>query len=106
MVQCLWDEEYRFVNLPSKPNNTRPTKPSKLGKNSLQAHLYRKRKGNTPDSDDPSERRPDDKFDEYKAWCMDFNPTDCDVDDPFQYWINLELKYPYLSRMALDIFIV
>lgn len=104
MVQCLWDEEYRFLEIPSKPGSQQPKQP-KLQRNSLAAHLYRKRnKGNTTDSDSPSPRRSGDTFDEYKQWYAG-HPED-NIDDPIQYWINLAAQYPRLSRMALDILTV
>ncbi|RYP51798.1 hypothetical protein DL768_002945 [Monosporascus sp. mg162] len=56
----------------------------------------------TMGSDDSVGIEARDALGEYRAWCMDFEPGDREVQDPIAYWIQKSVKYFRLSRMALD----
>ena len=45
-------------------------------------------------------------LDEYEQWQRDINDSDALVTDPYEYWHTRRLKYPRLSRMALDLLTV
>lgn len=45
-------------------------------------------------------------LDEYEQWLRDIEDADASVTDPYEYWHIRRLKYPRLSRMALDLLTV
>ncbi|KAH7464988.1 hypothetical protein FOMA001_g17110 [Fusarium oxysporum f. sp. matthiolae] len=45
-------------------------------------------------------------LDEYEQWQRDIEDADASVTDPYEYWHIRRLKYPRLSRMALDLLTV
>ncbi|RYO84488.1 hypothetical protein DL764_009320 [Monosporascus ibericus] len=53
-------------------------------------------------SDNSADMEARDGLGEYKAWYMDFEPGDREVQDRIAYWIRKSAKYPRLSKMALD----
>ncbi|OBS15380.1 hypothetical protein FPOA_27103 [Fusarium poae] len=45
-------------------------------------------------------------LDEYEQWQRNIEDADASVTDPYEYWHIRRLKYPRLSRMALDLLTV
>lgn len=45
-------------------------------------------------------------LDEYDQWQRNIDDSDALVTDPYEYWHTRRLKYPKLSRMALDLLTV
>ena len=58
----------------------------------------------TPSSPGPSITSQN--LDEYEQWQRDIDDSDALVTNPYEYWHMRRLKYPRLSRMALDLLTV
>ncbi|RYP17077.1 hypothetical protein DL767_010079 [Monosporascus sp. MG133] len=102
-VEDVWLEGYANMEVLSRAEQARPAKRAKRYYNELQQHLEQSRYGPNPmESDDSVSIEARDALGEYKAWCVDFEPGDREVQDPIAYWIHKSVKYPRLSRMALD----
>ena len=119
MVQELWDNEYKDLEIynsePSLPSNKR----LKTSRNRFTAWRTQKRGLATGGLflDNNSQYSPvplpspissssGEDLDEYEQWQRDIDNSDAFVTDPYEYWHTRRLKYPRLSRMALDLLTV
>ncbi|KAK8092683.1 restless-like transposase [Apiospora kogelbergensis] len=110
-VQEVWDHEYRDREdgltrvVPAKgAREEPPRKRQRLYLNSFQQFSEGGRE--RPTSQDSSENDdPYDSFDfdeEYDEWQQTKDKTDRVCTDPIAYWHEKRIRYPRLSRMALD----
>ena len=110
-VQEVWDHEYRDREdgltrmVPARGAcEEPPPKRQRLHLNSFQQFSEGGRE--RPTSQDSSENDdPYDSFDfddEYEEWQQTKDKTDPVCTDPIAYWHEKRIRYPRLSRMALD----
>ncbi|RKK07622.1 hypothetical protein BFJ65_g17827 [Fusarium oxysporum f. sp. cepae] len=117
MVQDLWEREYRDLEVNDPEIELPANKRLKTSRNKFTAWRTKKR-GLTTGGISVTEsqiRSPAQSprssvggldLDEYEQWQRDIEDADASVTDPYEYWHIRRLKYPRLSRMALDLLTV
>ncbi|KAG7420469.1 hypothetical protein Forpi1262_v009353 [Fusarium oxysporum f. sp. raphani] len=117
MVQDLWEREYRDLEVDDPEIELPANKRLKTSRNKFTAWRTKKR-GLTTGGISVTEsqiRSPAQSprssvggldLDEYEQWQRDIEDADASVTDPYEYWHIRRLKYPRLSRMALDLLTV
>uniref|UniRef100_A0A0D2Y8H5 HAT C-terminal dimerisation domain-containing protein n=1 Tax=Fusarium oxysporum (strain Fo5176) TaxID=660025 RepID=A0A0D2Y8H5_FUSOF len=117
MVQDLWEREYRDLEVDDPEIELPANKRLKTSRNKFTAWRTKKRgltTGGISVTESPI-RSPAQSprssvggldLDEYEQWQRDIEDADASVTDPYEYWHIRRLKYPRLSRMALDLLTV
>ncbi|KAI8404487.1 hypothetical protein FOFC_15982 [Fusarium oxysporum] len=117
MVQDLWGREYRDLEVDDPEIELPANKRLKTSRNKFTAWRTKKRgltTGGISVTESPI-RSPAQSprssvggldLDEYEQWQRDIEDADASVTDPYEYWHIRRLKYPRLSRMALDLLTV
>ncbi|KAG7423622.1 hypothetical protein Forpi1262_v015343 [Fusarium oxysporum f. sp. raphani] len=117
MVQDLWEREYRDLEVDDPEIELPANKRLKTSRNKFTAWRTKKRgltTGGISVTESPI-RSPAQSprssvggldLDEYEQWQRDIEDADASVTDPYEYWHIRRLKYPGLSRMALDLLTV
>jgi hypothetical protein len=119
MVQELWENEYKDLEIRNSEPTLPPKKRLKTSRNRFTAWRTKKRGlatgGLFLDDDSryspvplpsPGSSSSGQDLDEYEQWQRDIDNSDAFVTDPYEYWHTRRLKYPRLSRMALDLLTV
>ncbi|KAK6858961.1 hypothetical protein PG995_004814 [Apiospora arundinis] len=117
MVQDLWEREYRDLEVDDPEIELPANKRLKTSRNKFTAWRTKKRgltAGGISVTESPiqSPAQPPRSsvggldLDEYEQWQRDIEDADASVTDPYEYWHIRRLKYPRLSRMALDLLTV
>ncbi|KNB17838.1 hypothetical protein FOXG_22067 [Fusarium oxysporum f. sp. lycopersici 4287] len=117
MVQDLWEREYRDLEVDDPEIELPANKRLKTSRNKFTAWRTKKRGLTTGGISvtEPPIRSPAQSprssvggldLDEYEQWQRDIEDADASVTDPYEYWHIRRLKYPRLSRMALDLLTV
>ena len=98
MVQRVWDEKYRDLDIATSSNDEPLAKRQKRWYNTFEEHCEESRANSIQ-----AEAIDIDPFDdEYDKWQTRPENNDRAVRDPISYWHERRLQYPRLSRMALD----
>ncbi|KAJ0136861.1 putative Cell division control protein 2 [Fusarium oxysporum f. sp. albedinis] len=117
MVQDLWEREYRDLEVDDPEIELPANKRLKTSRNKFTAWRTKKR-GLTArgisvtespiqsPAQSPRSSVGGLDLDEYEQWQRDIEDSDASVTDPYEYWHKRRLKYPRLSRMALDLLTV
>lgn len=98
MVQQVWDEAYRDLDVVISSNDEPAAKRHKLYYNAFEEHCEQSR----IDLIQPDVLDDDPFNDEYVRWQSSHESSDKAIRDPISYWHEKRLQYPRLSRMALD----
>jgi hAT family C-terminal dimerisation region len=113
MVQDLWENEYKGLDIDNSEVNLPASKRLKTSRNRFTAWRTQKRglatRGLSVDDSlalSPGSSSSGQELDEYEQWQRDIDDSDAFVTDPYEYWHTRRLKYPKLSRMALDLLTV
>ena len=116
MIQNLWESEYKNLEIDNSEINSPANKRLKVSRNRFTTWGTQKREltyeklsvDNSINSPAPSSESSisDQDLDEYEQWQRDINDSDILVIDSYEYWHMRRLKYPRLSRMALDLLTV
>ncbi|OBS15926.1 hypothetical protein FPOA_27978 [Fusarium poae] len=117
MVQDLWEREYRDLEVDDPEIELPANKRLKTSRNKFTAWRTKKRgltAGGISVTESPIQSPAQSPrssvggldLDEYEQWQRDIEDADASVTDPYEYWHIRRLKYPRLSRMALDLLTV
>lgn len=114
VVQDLWEVEYKNLFSEDQDPCLPASKRLKSSKNKFTAWRNRKRGLNlqTQAVDESTGASSSSVYtsgldlDEYDQWQCNIDDSDALVIDPYEYWHTRRLKYPKLSRMALDLLTV
>ncbi|KAG6988651.1 hypothetical protein FOFC_02662 [Fusarium oxysporum] len=117
MVQDLWEREYRDLEVDDPEIELPANKRLKTSRNKFTAWRTKKRgltAGGISATESPIQSPAQSPrssvggldLDEYEQWQRDIEDADASVTDPYEYWHIRRLKYPRLSRMALDLLTV
>ncbi|KAG7405600.1 hypothetical protein Forpe1208_v014546 [Fusarium oxysporum f. sp. rapae] len=117
MVQDLWEREYRDLEVDDPEIELPANKRLKTSRNKFTAWCTKKRgltAGEISVTESPIQSPAQSPrssvggldLDEYEQWQRDIEDADASVTDPYEYWHIRRLKYPRLSRMALDLLTV
>ncbi|KAM5529795.1 hAT family dimerization domain protein [Fusarium oxysporum f. sp. phaseoli] len=117
MVQDLWGREYRDLEVDGPEIELPANKRLKTSRNKFTAWRTKKRgltAGGISVTESPIQSPAQSPrssvggldLDEYEQWQRDIDDADASVTDPYEYWHIRRLKYPRLSRMALDLLTV
>jgi hypothetical protein len=101
IVQDLWEDEYKNLFSEDQGSNLPASKRLQSSKNKFTAWRNSKRglRLQTQAVDEVG-------ADEYDHWQRNIDDSDALIMDPYEYWHARRLKYPKLSRMALDLLTV
>lgn len=113
IIQDLWEAEYKDLFSEDQDSDLPASKRLKSSRNKFTAWRNSKR-GLTlqnqfvDESSGTSQQSSDSGLyvDEYDQWQRNVDDSDALVTDPYEYWHAGRLKYPRLSRMALDLLTV
>ncbi|KAM3561796.1 hypothetical protein ARSEF4850_003029 [Beauveria asiatica] len=98
MVQDVWGRSYANLAVVVNAENQEPVaKRRKQYHNAFEGHCFETRRKPTE-----QHRAIGPILDEYEAWQAQPEYGDEGVRDPLEYWHEKRLRYPRLSRMALD----
>ncbi|KAG7405007.1 hypothetical protein Forpe1208_v015507 [Fusarium oxysporum f. sp. rapae] len=117
LVQDLWEREYRDLEVNDPEIKLPANKRLKTSRNKFTAWRTKKRgltAGGISVTESPIQSPAQSPrslvggldLDEYEQWQRDIEDADAFVTDPYEYWHIRRLKYPRLSRMALDLLTV
>jgi hAT family C-terminal dimerisation region len=113
MVQDLWESEYKDLELDDSEVNLPASKRLKTSRNRFTEWRTQKRglatRGFSVDESlapSPGSSINNQDLDEYEQWQRDIDDSDALVTDPYEYWHRRHVKYPRLSKMALDLLTV
>jgi hypothetical protein len=117
MVQDLWEREYRDLEVDDPEIELPANKRLKTSRNKFTAWRTKKRgltTGGISVTESPIQSPAQSPrssvggldLDEYEQWQRGIEDADASVTDPYEYWHIRRLKYPRLSRMALDLLTV
>ncbi|KAF6515108.1 hypothetical protein HZS61_005014 [Fusarium oxysporum f. sp. conglutinans] len=117
MVQDLWEREYRDLEFDDPEIELPANKRLKTSRNKFTAWRTKKRgltTGGISVTESPIQSPAQSPrssvggldLDGYEQWQRDIDDADASVTDPYEYWHIRRLKYPRLSRMALDLLTV
>ncbi|KAM0742766.1 hypothetical protein ACQRIT_002943 [Beauveria bassiana] len=102
MVQDVWGRSYANLAVVVNAENQEPVaKRRKQYHNAFEDHCFEARRKPTE-----QHRAIGPILDEYEAWQAQPEYGDEGVRDPLEYWHEKRLRYPRLSRMALDLLTV
>jgi hypothetical protein len=102
MVQQVWDEMYRDLDIVISSNDEPVAKRQKRYYDAFEEHCEQSRVNPMQ-----TEALDDDPFnDEYERWQSNHKSSDNTVRDPISYWHERRLQYPRLSQMALDFLMI
>lgn len=99
MVKDVWITDYRPLEVVRSPENKPIAKRQKTYPNAFEVHRQKARVKHSSGGMSGSTAL---ELDEYEWWTESPQETDISIQDPIQYWHDLQFKYPRLSRMALD----
>jgi hypothetical protein len=111
IVQALWDTTYRDLSIPGRFDtpSPRPDEDEEEGPVRKRARLSTFAEYQDKHRIQPTTLQDDYNLhgiDEWASWQSHTRLGDSEVRDPIAYWLENEVKYPRLSRMALDVMTV
>jgi hypothetical protein len=113
IIQDLWEAEYKDLFSEDQDSDLPASKRLKSSRNKFTAWRNSKRgltlQNQFVDESSGTSQQSSDSglyIDEYDQWLRNVDDSDALVTDPYEYWHARRLKYPRLSRMALDLLTV